>query len=390
MAKDSSPSSSSNTNNHNALDEDDYIDIEVSSSSSTPTPSSSSPFYCSYSNITSPNPREFEFQMFSTKSLDNKANTTTTSPADELFYKGKLLPLHLPPRLQMVEKLLQNSKSYKEDETSLISPLTTTQNTPFTSCNISPTESCQVSRELNPNEYFFEDFSNLSTNEAIKMKSWMKKLKKYSSLGLKFKAYSRAYLKALFTKSGCSDEALSCNAQATTKIIGNETVSKAKECLNKCVKAGKKNNPFGLIQKQRIVVNGDGIEKEKMIEDNSSHRRSFSGAIKRCTLKPANATSSNTTSTSSPGSSNSSSFSSNNGYYEVHLLKRSNSANSEIESSIQSAIAHCKQSHHQQQQQLYKSSTRKTVSEVGLCSLTVSRIAAACGDDQERPQLCRG
>ncbi|KAI3988003.1 hypothetical protein MKX01_036403 [Papaver californicum] len=386
--------SSSSSNHHNVLDEDDYIDIEVSSSSSlTPTlSSSSSAFYCSYSNITSPNPREFEFQMFSTsKSLDNKANTTTTSPADELFYKGKLLPLHLPPRLQMVEKLLKNSKSF--DEESLVTPLTTSQNTPFTSCNISPTESCQVSRELNPNEYFFEDISTLSTNEVIKMKSWMKKLKKYSSLGFKFKAYSRAYLKALFTykSAGCSDESLSCNAQTTTKINGNETVSKAKECLNKCVKVvGKKNNPFGLIQKQRIVVNGDGIEKEKMIEDNSSHRRSFSGAIKRCT----NATSTSTISSSSSssgsgsgsgsGSSNSSSFSSNNGFYEVQLLKRSNSANSEIESPIQGAIAHCKQSHHQQQQQLYKSSTRKTVSEVGLA---VSRIA---DDYQERPQLCRG
>lgn len=385
MAKDLP--SSSNSNLHNvSSDEDDYIDIEVSSSSSTPTPSSST-FYCSYSNITSPNPREFEFQMFSSsKSLDNKANTTTTSPADELFYKGKLLPLHLPPRLQMVEKLLKNSKSFDEElSSSLITPLTTTQNTPFTSCNISPTDSCQVSRELNPNEYFFEDFSTLSSTEAIKMKSWMKKLKKYSSLGLKFKSYSRAYLKALFTyKSGCSDEALSCNAQPTTKVTGNETVAKAKECLNKCVKAGKKSNPFGLIQKQRIVVNGDGIEKEKMIEDNSSHRRSFSGAIKRCTNPTTISNTTSSSSSSGSGSSNSSSFSSNNGYYEVQLLKRSNSANSEIESSIQGAIAHCKQSHHQQQQQLYRSGTRKTVSEVGL---TVSRIA---DDYQERPQLCRG
>ncbi|KAI3942185.1 hypothetical protein MKW98_003784 [Papaver atlanticum] len=386
MAKESP--SSSTCNHHNVLsDEDDYIDIEVISSSSTPTPSSSSStFYCSYSNITSPNPREFEFQMFSSsKSLDNKENTTTTSPADELFYKGKLLPLHLPPRLQMVEKLLKNSKSFDEEANSLITPLTTTQNTPFTSCNISPTDSCQVSRELNPDEYFFEDFSTLSSTEAIKMKSWMKKLKKYSSLGLKFKSYSRAYLKALFTyKSGCSDESLSCNAQTTAKVIGNETVAKAKECLNKCVKAGKKNNPFGLIQKQRIVVNGDGMEKEKMIEENSSHRRSFSGAIKRCTNPTTSSNNTSSSSSSGSGSSNSSSFSSNNGYYEVQLLKGSNSANSEIESSIQGAIAHCKQSHHQQQQQLYRCGTRKSVSEVGL---TVSRIA---DDYQERPQLCRG
>ena len=32
----------------------------------------------------------------------------TTFPADELFYKGKLLPLHLPPRLLMVQKLVED------------------------------------------------------------------------------------------------------------------------------------------------------------------------------------------------------------------------------------------------------------------------------------------
>ncbi|KAH0995638.1 hypothetical protein GBA52_019502 [Prunus armeniaca] len=77
--------------------DEDYIDMEVSSSSN---------FFC-YSIGSPPQTREFEFQM-SSISQDKE---TTTSPADELFYKGKLLPLHLPPRLQMVQKILQSSKT---------------------------------------------------------------------------------------------------------------------------------------------------------------------------------------------------------------------------------------------------------------------------------------
>ncbi|OVA03562.1 hypothetical protein BVC80_1651g67 [Macleaya cordata] len=358
MDRDSPPSS-------DHADEEDYIDMEVSSST----------FFC-YS-ITSPHPREFEFQM-SSKFLEREQ--TTTSPADELFYKGKLLPLHLPPRLQMVEKLLQNSNTTFElqsesFEENFNTPLTTTNTTPFASCNISPAESCQVSRELNPDEYFFECSTDVSSFiDEHKKKSWSKKLKliKQISLGLKLKA-SRAYLKSLFTKSGCSDE--SCTEAA--KNVNERTISKAKECLSKYVKVGKK-NPFGQIQRQSDDQIR-GTEKEKMIEDNGSHRRSFSGAIKR-----HSATKSSSSSSSSGSSSSSSLLSSfnSNGFYEVHLLKRSNSANSEFESSIQGAIAHCKQS-----QQMFRS--RKTVSEVGICSLTASRIAAAC-EDQERPQLCRG
>ncbi|CAK9170287.1 unnamed protein product [Ilex paraguariensis] len=83
--------------------EEGYIDIEVSSHSNLFCHLQSSP----------PFPLEFEFQMFSSSA----ERDTTTSPADELFYKGKLLPLHLPPRLQIVENFLQhpNSYDYKPD-----------------------------------------------------------------------------------------------------------------------------------------------------------------------------------------------------------------------------------------------------------------------------------
>nr|GMC89085.1 probable membrane-associated kinase regulator 4 [Ipomoea batatas] len=70
-------------NNHSppyhisAAEDDEYIDIEV--------------------NSFSPQSTDFEFQMTSSFN-DNKE--LTVLPADDLFYKGKLLPLLLPPRLQ--------------------------------------------------------------------------------------------------------------------------------------------------------------------------------------------------------------------------------------------------------------------------------------------------
>lgn len=357
--------------------DDDYIDMEVSSYSNI--------FSNSMAMNSPPHPREFEFQMSST-CLEREPST---SPADELFYKGKLLPLHLPPRLQMVEKLLENTNcvydntkdAFDQDfySTPLATTLTTptTTSTPFESCNISPSESCQVSRELNPNEYLFE-YSTDEVNGFIgenQKKSWTKKLKliKQSAIGSKLKA--RAYFKSLFGKSRCSDE--SCTA--ATKVSSEGQVSKAKECLNNYVNVAKK-NPFGQIQKGKYQTSGDlmrSFDKGKITEDSANcHRRSFSMVIKR------HSTNKSSSSSSSSGSSSSSSSNDSNGFHELQFLKRSSSsAYSEFENSIQGAIAHCKQS-----QQLFHS--RKTLSEVGFHSFSASRITVC--DDQERPDLGRG
>ncbi|KAA8516483.1 hypothetical protein F0562_017011 [Nyssa sinensis] len=347
--------------------DEDYIDMEVSSSSSFFLESINSP----------PQTREFEFQMV----LNSHEREPKTSPADELFYKGKLLPLHLPPRLQMVQKILQNSnttfestKEALEDAqyipffTSSTTPSTNTS-TPLGSYNISPAESCRVSSELNPDEYFFEWTTELSGFIGNhQKKSWSNKMKmiKQSSLGQKLKA-SRAYLKSLFSKSVCSDESCAkaaCNVEA-------RHVSRGNECLNKYTKVAKK-NPFGQIGKGTYTTLAnvmESIDIEGVEDAVNNHRRSFSGAIERHSATKCSSSS------SSGASSSSSSFSFNsNGFYELHFLKRSSSANSEIESSIEGAIAHCKQS-----QQPFSS----RASEVGLCSLSASRIAVS--GDKERP-----
>ncbi|KAL5569171.1 hypothetical protein UlMin_025746 [Ulmus minor] len=351
--------------------EEDYIDMEVSSYSTFLCNSMSSP----------PCQREFEFQMSSiTKERDH-----TTSPADELFYKGKLLPLHLPPRLQMVEKLLQNSAvsafdignneafdEFFSTPLATTAPTPTATSTPFESCNISPSESFRISRELIPDEYFYEYSTDLSgfINENSK-KSWAKKLK-HSSLGSKIKA-SRAYLKSLFVKSSCSDE----SSASAAKVADEGSILKSHESLSKFAK---KKCPFGQIQREKCQTTNSStrsFNKEKMNnqEGVGHHRRSFSLALRRHSTNKWSASS------SSSGSSSSSCSINSNGVQELPFLKRCGSTNSEVENSIQGAIAHCKKS----QQQFCPI---KTTSEVGIYSLTASRIGVL--EEQERPELCRG
>lgn len=376
---------------------------------------SSSTLFC-YSISSPPQTREFEFQMSS--SVSDNDTELTTSPADVLFYKGKLLPLHLPPRLQMVQKILQTAsnntinKPEQGFEAAYINPsfitaasttpsTNTSTSTPLESCNISPSESCRVSCELNPDEYFSEWANEMSVfigDHHHTKKSWSTKLKqiKQSSLGQKIKQ-SRAYLKSLFSKSACNSDGSCAKPACNNVIVEEERVSsRGKDCLNKYVNGVAKRNPFG-----RITTNGGryqispssttttlmkSIENDQMgdiyqVEGGllNSQRRSFSGVIQRHY--------STTTSTSSSGSSSSSSsfsFSSNGSYNDSQFLKRSSSANSELESSIEGAIAHCKQSH----QLLRKNGGNQYQS--GVCSLSAaSRIINGVCGDQERPGPCR-
>lgn len=335
------------SSDHHTADED-YIDMEVSSSSSN--------FFCYSISSSPPQTREFEFQMSSVSDHDKES---TTSPADELFYKGTLLPLHLPPRLQMVQNILQTSNTNKTQQaiekrfnlpyikSSRTAPNTNASTPLDRSCNISPSESCRVSSELNPDDYvtaWTEEMSVFIGDDQTKKSNWSKRLKqiKQSILSQKLKA-SRAYVKSLFSKSTCADHEYSSaksasNAEPLNAPKGNN--------LNKYMKMAKK-NPFGKIDNGRYQISSTtlmkSIEKE-MAEENANinHRKSFSGAFQQHSVVPKTMCSSTSSSVSS---SSSSSFSfSSSGFSDLQLLKRSISANSEIESSIEGAIAHCKQS----------------------------------------------
>ncbi|KAJ6822497.1 putative membrane-associated kinase regulator 4 [Iris pallida] len=342
---------------YEAIVEEEYIDMDVSSAT-----------LVWYSVPSPPRSRDFEFQMSSATKSTLPGMDGITSPADELFYKGKLLPLHLPPRLQLVQKLLQDSAP----STHFASATATAAATPYESCNVSPATSCYVSGELNSEEdYYLDDEDDGRGREELVQlrststrKSWTKKLKQ-SSLSIKLKA-SKAYIKSLFTKSGCSEEPRAVPTRANKKSTSS---------------SGDAKRASGALRTR--------VDAEKMVvEEGCGHRRSFSGAIKR-RVAPNNkksSSSSSTSTTSCSSSSNSSSFSSVNstsGLYGPQALKRSSSVNSEVECSVQGAIAYCKKS----QQEVVCS--RKSVSDVEFYALSASRIAADC-EKQERPEICRG
>ncbi|XP_058761965.1 probable membrane-associated kinase regulator 4 [Vicia villosa] len=312
--------------------DEDYIDMELTSPSN----------FLSYSFGSPPNnPREFEFQM---SSISNEKDSKTT-PADDLFYKGKLLPLHNPPRLQMVQNLLQTTNLEHSTSTSTTFPFTPptfSTYTPLDSCNISSSESCRVSSEVNPDEYSFE-MNPLVVTHSPQIKSWPKKLKLMNHLlfGQKLKA-SKAYLKSLFNKSGCSDKPSCANDP------------------NK-VNRRKNKNPFEVFYED----DKKQMKREIVEDDFISHRKSFSGVVQRqyCGNK-----SSSLSTSSSGSSSNSSSFSfSSAGYYDLQLFKRSISANYELEGSIEGAIAHCKQSQSQSQQQCCSKNGSDDATKVEVC-----------------------
>ncbi|ESQ52373.1 hypothetical protein EUTSA_v10016916mg [Eutrema salsugineum] len=313
--------------------DDGYIDMEVNLSSS-----STSPSFISFAVTSSPpHSREFEFQMCSSTVASGES---TTSPADELFYKGQLLPLHLPPRLQMVQKLLASSSAAAAKVDTPISPraaVSSPRRFSSSEIDVSGTdEQCffEISTEL---KRFIENNENLGN-------SWSRKIK-HSSLTQKLKA-SRAYIKALFSRPGCSDS--------------SEIHPKFKIEDIKPSKSSKRKNPFGKTESPNIN------------DTQLLHRRSFSGVIQRHSQVKCSSSSSSTSSSSSSSLSSSFSFGSN-GSLDLQTLMRSSNASSEVDNSIEGAIEHCKQSF---------TTTRK--SNVGDSEISSSRTSVSTCSELEK------
>ncbi|KAF8101848.1 hypothetical protein N665_0201s0161 [Sinapis alba] len=302
--------------------DEDYIDMEVNLSSS------SSRFISFAVNSSPPHhSREFEFQMCSSAVASGES---TTSPADELFYKGQLLPLHLPPRLQMVQKLLASSTVI---DTPISPRAAASSPRRFSSSEIEVSgqeEHCYIEISTELKRFIDSNVGN----------SWSKKIKQ-SSITQKLKA-SRAYIRSLFSRPGCSDS--------------SEIHPKFKSQTLKNSKSSKKKNPFA--------------KTESLSSTNPPpliHRRSFSGVIQR--HSPAKCSSSSSSSSSSASSLSSSFSFGSNGSLDLQTLMRSSNASSEIDNSIEGAIEHCKQSF----------TARK--SNVGESELSSSRTSVStCGD----------
>ncbi|KAM3406433.1 hypothetical protein ACQJBY_000492 [Aegilops geniculata] len=301
--------------------QDDYIDMDLSPSSPK----------CAL--------LEFEFQSAGGGGAGvsrRREEPAYASPADELFYRGKLLPLHLPPRLQLVQKLLQEQQ------------VNVPEIKPPAAEAAPPSVSASAGAEV-------EDGGD--GKPGAKRYSWSKRLK------LMKRWTSREYIKSLFL-----------------------------------AKAG----DLG------IANGGCGRERASLLDQDElcSHRRSFSGIIRRVRLvvatkaaatappgtSPLCSSSASSSSSSTPSCGNAERFFLRPRAAAMPVLKRSSSAGSE-EGAIQGAIAHCKRSHQQLLQQGRKSASGVvfySVANTPRISTSAMAAAAANESSQERQEMCRG
>ncbi|AQK94291.1 Probable membrane-associated kinase regulator 4-like [Zea mays] len=374
-------------------EDEDFIDMDLSSAAAR-----------------TPVAHEFEFMS---APLDRWGETLAASPADELFYKGKLLPLHLPPRIQMVEELLDGrgrgrGRDRDRDRELLFRGVSSTAPaTPYESCNASPANSScygygYASGELNVEEYFQEYAAGLALAEdaaAAPRKPWSRRLRfmRQLNLGLRLRA-SKAYLKTILfaARPGSPADEKSGLGAVAARGAREEIAAHGHGHLRAWTK-----NPFAQTRMNtRCVASHGGTSRAAAAaaggrckeREHGAHRRSFSSVIVR--YSPSNKTSpvpalppSSCSSSSASSSVRTSSGSSDGGVGPT--LRRSSSASSEVENPVQGLIAYCKRS-----QQL--ASVRKSASDAGFrfLSSSASRIAAESESESdgldELTEICRG
>ncbi|XP_051125423.1 probable membrane-associated kinase regulator 1 [Andrographis paniculata] len=115
---------------------------------------------------------DFEFTI----SISPRKSSAALCPADELFYKGQLLPLHLSSRLSMVRTLLLSSAS-----TSSSSDTTTTASRDSTASSSSSSSAADLCDSSRPSSVADDEFKRL-TGAAVRKPSKYFSLSKFSAV----------------------------------------------------------------------------------------------------------------------------------------------------------------------------------------------------------------
>ncbi|XP_066364231.1 probable membrane-associated kinase regulator 3 [Miscanthus floridulus] len=316
--------------------QDDYIDMDLTPAA-TPVPPPSSP--------------RFEFQSAGAGDARHR-EAAFASPADELFYKGNLLPLHLPPRLQLVQRLLQDQEQ---------------QQPPLRGVKRDAESDAAAAAAAEGG-----DADAASKVCAAKKPSWAKKLKVVKRWA------SREYIRSLFLARPPlpSDIVAAADGGTSASASGHGIGS--------------------------VSARGSVLEQEEACQ--CHHRKSFSGIIRRVRLVATNNKAPGTSplcSSSSSSSSSTPSCGNANGFFfrtPAPALKRSSSSGSSEEGAIQGAIAHCKRSQLLQPGMMVSSAAaaaaRRSVSDVMFYSVTntprASSVAAGEVAQERRQEMCRG
>ncbi|POO02224.1 putative membrane-associated kinase regulator [Trema orientale] len=214
---------------------------------------------------------DFEFTI---SVSPRKSSTALCRPADELFYKGQLLPLHLSPRLSMVRTLLLASSSTSSSSdtattASRDSTGSTTSNESHSSFNsdlvllaaaASASESCNSSsRPSSVTED--EEFKRLTTSSSgggvnfINAAAHIKKSNKYFSL---------ARFSSVFKKAAAEPKAPREHPDSVSGSSVKRMSATAKEVIRKYLKKVK---PLyeKLSQKQQ--------QQERAVQEYHEHQR---------------------------------------------------------------------------------------------------------------------
>ncbi|XP_026440846.1 probable membrane-associated kinase regulator 1 isoform X1 [Papaver somniferum] len=119
----------------------------------------------SHSFSSSSSSSDFEFTI-SLSAHKGSSSSNLLCPADELFYKGQLLPLHLSPRLSMVRTLLLSPTrtSTDTDTTSRDSTGSTNDSHSSFGCELLGNDGCDSSRPSSVSAELEDEFKRLSSH----------------------------------------------------------------------------------------------------------------------------------------------------------------------------------------------------------------------------------
>ncbi|KAJ4833766.1 hypothetical protein Tsubulata_012643 [Turnera subulata] len=315
---------------------------------------------------------DFEFTI----SLSPRKSTTALCPADELFYKGQLLPLHLSPRISMVRTLLlaSSSTSSSSDTTTTASRDSTGSSNDSTSsftsdlallgeCDSSRpssvTEDDEFLKRLNNNHPHFQSHGQLH--------SQIKKSSKYFSLS-RFSSVFKKEPKNRESEnmSGSSVKRMS----ATAKEVIRKYLKKVKPLYEKLSQKQQQKMAGNVVagghtmlattssitlsfKNERSVKDIDVSDKNGGKESNRGLSHSFSGNLRyprrRSCVSSCPSSMRSSPSHSGvlckngfmgPASSTTNRTSSGSHYADASSME-------ELQSAIQGAIAHCKNSMNQ-------------------------------------------
>lgn len=287
---------------------------------------------------------DFEFTI--SISPRNKSSSTLC-PADELFYKGQLLPLHLSPRISMVRTLLlaSSSTSSSSDTTTTASRDSTgsassqESNSSFNS-DLVLLPDCDSSRPSSVTED--DEFRRLNGSQS------------FQSQIKKNKYFSLARFSSVFKKESSKNRDTDNIASSSVKRMSTS----AKEVIRKYLKkvkplyeklAQKQQQKMGggsVIKTERSVREINISTKNTVKESSSGFSHSFSGNLRYPKRRScvSSCPSSMRSSPSHSGILSRSGFAGIGGGNAGGIYSSNSSTMEELQSAIQGAIAHCKNS----------------------------------------------